>query len=93
MTQTVTRKRTQTMRIVLYGKPNCCLCDECETLLRALQPEFAFTLQKIDISDDDVLRERWRCHIPVVTVDGRFRVALRITETRLRRALSRAQNA
>ena len=79
------------MHVVLYGKPGCCLCDECETLLRRLQSDFAFTLQKIDIDSDETLRSRWACHIPVVTFDGRHRLALRITEERLRRALGRAQ--
>ncbi len=81
------------LQVVLYGKPGCCLCDECESLLRGLQSEFGFTLQKIDISRDETLRERWKCHIPVVTVNGHNRVALRITEARLRRALLRAQRA
>lgn len=85
------------MHVVLYGKPGCCLCDECETLLRSLQNEFAFTelaftLQKIDISSDNALRERWKCHIPVITFNGRCRLALRITEGRLRRSLQRAQH-
>ena len=80
------------MRVVLYGKPGCCLCDECETMLRALQDEFGFALEKIDISRDAILRERWQCHIPVVTVNGRHRLALRITEERLRRSLTRALN-
>lgn len=79
------------MHVVLYGKPGCCLCDECEIALRGLQPEFGFKLQKIDINSDEVLRERWQCHIPVVTFDGKHRLALRITENRLRRSLQRAQ--
>jgi glutaredoxin len=81
------------LQVVLYGKPGCCLCDECEMLLRGLQNEFGFTLQKVDISRDEALRERWKCHIPVVTFNGRNRVALRISEARLRRALLRAQRA
>ncbi len=79
------------LQVVLYGKLGCCLCDECETLLRGLQSEFDFTLQKVDISRDETLHERWKCHIPVVTFDGRNRVALRITQARLRRALLRSQ--
>jgi len=81
------------LQVVLYGKQGCCLCNECETLLCGLQSEFNFTLRKVDISQNEILRERWKCHIPVVTVSGRNRVALRITEARLRRAFLRAQAA
>ncbi len=79
------------MNVVLYGKMGCCLCDECEILLRVLQPEFGFVLQKIDIESDAVLRERWKFQIPVVTFNGRQRLALRISEARVRRSLTRAQ--
>jgi glutaredoxin len=79
-----------TLQVRLYGKPGCCLCDECEEILRRLQNEYSFALEKHNIEDDAVLRERWRCHIPVVTVNHRQRVALRVTEERLRRALNKA---
>jgi glutaredoxin len=78
------------LQVRLYGKPGCCLCDECEELLHRLQNEYSFTLEKHNIEDDAVLRESWRCHIPVVTVNYRQRVALRVTEERLRRALNKA---
>lgn len=77
--------------VVLYGKAGCCLCDECEILLASLRDEFVFTLQKVDIRDDEKLRERWKFQIPVVTIDGKNRLALRITVPRLRRAFQRAQ--
>ena len=79
-------------RVVLFGKAGCCLCDECEILLQNLRDEFASELQKIDITSDEKLLERFGNQIPVVTFDGRFRLALRISETRLRRSLTRAQN-
>lgn len=77
-------------RVALYGRANCCLCDQAEALLESLRPEWDFTLEKIDIDDDPDLSERWNCHIPVITINGGFRVALRITTPRLRRAFKRA---
>ena len=50
--------KTMNLQVVFYGKPDCGLCDECETLLRGLQSEFDFALQKVDISRDETLRER-----------------------------------
>ena len=78
------------MIVRLYGRPGCCLCDDAEAMLRELRGEFDFQVEKINIDDTD-LRERWRCHIPVITFDGSHRLALRITPQRLRRSLERAQ--
>ncbi len=77
------------LQVRLYGHDACCLCDEAEAMLRALQFEYSFEVQKIDVRAD----EQWanlRCHIPVVTINGSHRVALRITPQRLRRAFDRA---
>jgi hypothetical protein len=55
-----------------------------------LSREFPQNLQISNIDEDPVLKEKWCCHIPVIFVDGSHRVALRVTEARLRRAFSRA---
>jgi glutaredoxin len=76
--------------VVLYTRPGCCLCDRAVALLQNLRGEYSFSLQHINIDEVPELAARWRCHIPVVTIDGENRVALRITEQRLRRAFHRA---
>ena len=76
--------------VVLYSRPGCCLCDRVADLLQSLSCEFPHTLRPVNIDEDPVLREKWLCHIPVIYIDGSHRVALRITEERLRRAFSRA---
>lgn len=81
----------QSADVVLYGRAGCCLCDEAENLLLTLRPEFDFTLHKIDIDTDSVLLSTFRCQIPVVTIDGGNRVALRVTRERLIRAFHQAR--
>ena len=76
--------------VVLYSRPGCCLCDRVADLLQSLNGEFPHHLRTINIDDDPVLRQKWNCHIPVIFIDGSNRVALRITEERVRRAFSRA---
>jgi glutaredoxin len=76
--------------VVLYSRPGCCLCDRAAHLLQSLSDEYAHELHMVDIDQNPVLKEKWRCHIPVVFIDGSHRVALRLTEERLRRAFSRA---
>ncbi len=58
------------MRVTLYGKPDCALCDECKALLQPLQAEFAFALDQRNILDDDALYARFRYLIPVVEIEG-----------------------
>ncbi|HEX8236559.1 MAG TPA: glutaredoxin family protein [Abditibacteriaceae bacterium] len=72
--------------VVLYSRPGCCLCDRAAELLQSLQHEFPHELHTANIDEDPVLKEKWRCHIPVIFINGSHRVALRITEERLRRA-------
>lgn len=77
--------------VVIYSRPGCCLCDRAEDILLALQEEFAsgefaFSLRKVNIDDDETLRQKFCCQIPVVMINGGNRVALRVTEERLRRA-------
>lgn len=57
--------------VTLYGKPECCLCDEARDAILALRAEgFDLELQEVDITGDSSLRERYWRRIPVVTVDG-----------------------
>ena len=74
----------------LYSRPGCCLCDEAAHMLEQLRAEFHFHLEYINIDGDPVLQQKFCCQIPVITMNGGNRVALRITPERLRRALRRA---
>ncbi len=58
-------------RVILYGKPDCCLCDLAQQLLLGLHREFEFTLEKIDITGDRALFEQYRDKIPVVVIDAK----------------------
>ena len=58
------------MRVVLYGKPECCLCDLAESRLRAMAERRPFDLAKVDIRGDPALEKRFGTTIPAVEVDG-----------------------
>lgn len=75
------------MLIRVYGRAGCHLCLEAAHLLDRLRDTAEFTVEYIDIDNDPALLEKFRCQIPVVSFNGGQRVALRITEERLRRAL------
>jgi len=68
---TVTEARRQ---IILYGKPECPLCDEAREVLEdfAADPDHyaPFDLDEVDIRRDPAIFAAYRYRIPVVTIDG-----------------------
>lgn len=77
----------------LYGKPDCCLCDQAAELLDKLREQYEFVVERVNIEQDPALKEKLAAQIPVITIDGGNRVALNITEERLQRAFKRALQA
>jgi glutaredoxin len=54
------------MRLVLYGREGCHLCDEARTALERVGHPF----EEVDIGADDDLLRRYLERIPVVALDG-----------------------
>jgi len=77
-------------RVLFYTKADCPLCDEADVLLARLQGEYGFTIQKVDISSDSELFERYKFTVPVIVVGNGLTVEAPVTEERLRWALDRA---
>jgi glutaredoxin len=67
------------LRVTLYTKAGCHLCDEARDHLDDLAGDLEFDLTEIDIRSDDALFERYRYRIPVIVVDGVERLEGRIT--------------
>jgi glutaredoxin len=58
-------------RLVLYGRPDCHLCDEARSGLEKLRRDgLSFEVEEIDIESDDELLRRFVERIPVIEVDG-----------------------
>ena len=75
-------------KVTLYGKKECCLCDEALVLLQKIQASLPFDLEKTDISGNPELLEKFGLAIPVVFVDGVQAFKYRVNENRLRALLS-----
>jgi glutaredoxin len=56
--------------VTLYTRPGCHLCDEARDVLRSIQQRTPFTLEEINIEDDDALHRAYLERIPVVHLDG-----------------------
>ncbi len=58
------------MKVQLYRKPTCSLCDEAKKVLERVRPKLGFELEEIDIQSSPELAERYGKRIPVVVADG-----------------------
>jgi Glutaredoxin-like domain (DUF836). len=54
------------MRLVLYGREDCHLCDDARTVLERIGHPF----EEVDIESDDDLLRRYLERIPVIALDG-----------------------
>ncbi|SFM21839.1 Glutaredoxin-like domain [Gracilibacillus orientalis] len=54
------------MKLKLYGKENCSLCDDAKATLEMLQQDYLFEIEEINIYNDDELLETYQLMIPVV---------------------------
>ena len=66
------------MRVTLYSRPGCGLCDRAREVLEAERVRAGFELIDVDITGDDALERDFGVRIPVVTVDGRERFEVEV---------------
>lgn len=58
--------------VIFYSRPNCQLCNDGMELLKIIQLEKTFTIEVINIEEDDDLHEKYMMHIPVVEQNGKI---------------------
>ena len=58
------------MKLTLYSKPGCHLCETLRNVIDGLQPSFGFDVEEVDITRDADLFARYRHDIPVLFADG-----------------------
>ena len=78
------------MRVTLYTKPGCGLCEEAEEVIEAVRARRPFDLECRNILDDPQDYDRYKHDIPVILVDGREIARHHLSEGRLVEALARA---
>ncbi|MFN2577307.1 MAG: glutaredoxin family protein [Pyrinomonadaceae bacterium] len=58
------------VRVVIYTKRDCSLCEEMKAVMRSAGCEELYTLEEIDIEKDAALFESYRYEIPVLCING-----------------------
>jgi len=58
------------MRVIVYSKPECPLCDELKEILFSIQQDARFELVEHNILEQPEAFERYRYLIPVLEIEG-----------------------
>jgi glutaredoxin len=77
------------MRLTLYGRADCHLCDEMRAVVDAVSREMRFELEEVDVDGDPALAAVYGEEVPVLLVNGRKAFKYRVTPRELRRRLAR----
>ncbi|WP_122816220.1 glutaredoxin family protein [Nocardioides pantholopis] len=75
-------------RVTLYAKPGCHLCEDARAVIERVCAELGESYVEVSILDDPALLQRFAEEIPVTFVDGRQHDFWRVSEDRLRAALT-----
>lgn len=81
------------IRVEVYGKADCALCDDVKTVLRRVQREIPFDLGEVDIAATPELWETYKERVPLVFVNGRLAFKFRVDDAAVRRRLARERLA
>ena len=68
---TLVRKRTlreEPLRVTLYERAGCGLCEETHRVLRRIGLDRALEVDRVDIDRDAGLRDRYTLRVPVLRV-------------------------
>lgn len=71
------------MRVVLYARPGCHLCDEAREVILSELERSEFEFEEIDVEGDDGLELEYGIRVPVVAVDGRERFEISVDPSEL----------
>jgi len=83
------RRRTLTgVRVVVYTRKNCPLCDEAIDFLKREQGRSGFQLALVDVDSSDALHELHGDWVPVIEVDGKVRFRGHVNPALWRRLLT-----
>jgi glutaredoxin len=77
------------LRLTLYTRADCPLCDEMKAELAHFRGGPAFELEEVDIARDPELEARHGLSIPVLAIEGRPAFKGRLSAAELRRKLER----
>lgn len=77
------------LRLTLYTRADCSLCDQAAALLDRLADSLPFRWTPVDVDRDPALRARFDALLPVIALGEEVLVAAPLSEPVVRAALAR----
>jgi hypothetical protein len=77
------------MQLTLYGRKDCCLCDEMAGVVAEVAAERGLAVAKVDVDDDPALARAYGDEVPVLCLGERRLVSGRVSARALRAMLTR----
>jgi glutaredoxin len=77
------------VRLLLYTRKQCCLCEEMKTTLSRVAARVPFALEEIDVDTSPVLQEKYGDEVPVLFINGRKAFKYRLAAVELEKRLKR----
>ena len=77
------------IRIDIYSRPGCHLCDAAKSVIERVQHRFAFDLRVINIETDAALEKEYGDQIPVVFINGNKAFKYHVDEAELEKKVKR----
>ena len=77
-----------TVRITLYSRPGCHLCEAMRDVAVAVARERGATFEEVDVDDDPVVAAQYDLEVPVLCVNGTKAFSIRVTPELLRQRLA-----
>lgn len=81
------KKKNKNIKVEIYSKSDCHLCDEAKSVLLKVHKEIPFDFCEVDITNDQELFAEYKEQIPVVFINDRKAFKYRVNEKELRRKL------
>lgn len=82
----------ESIRIEIYSRPGCHLCDEAKAVIEPFAGRYSIELTVTDVDSDAALRQAYGFDIPVVMIDGIEAFRHRVDSGTLERKLKELWN-
>jgi glutaredoxin len=80
------------IRIDIYSRPGCHLCDEARAIVEPFRKDYAMVLRTINVESSAELENRYGLDIPVVLINGEEAFRHRVDRAELERKLKAQWN-